>query len=112
MFESEDQRGDRDAEPGGAARTRADVVARADRRARDRSDRRRQRLERRHARRREHGTGATGTTSTRRIRTARGAQRGIAVATGATVLFVDDDVVLPPYFVAAHARARRPDGPS
>lgn len=30
---------------------------------------------------------------------------GIAAATGAIVLFVDDDVVLPPYFVAAHARA-------
>ena len=30
---------------------------------------------------------------------------GIAVATGEIVLFVDDDVVLPPYFVAAHARA-------
>ncbi len=30
---------------------------------------------------------------------------GIAAATGEIVLFVDDDVVLPPYFVAAHARA-------
>jgi glycosyltransferase involved in cell wall biosynthesis len=29
---------------------------------------------------------------------------GIAVATGEIVLFVDDDVVLPPYFVAGHAR--------
>ena len=29
---------------------------------------------------------------------------GIAAATGEIVLFVDDDVVLPPYFVAAHAR--------
>lgn len=31
--------------------------------------------------------------------------RGVAAATGEIVLFVDDDVVLPPYFVAAHARA-------
>lgn len=31
---------------------------------------------------------------------------GLAVASGAIVLFVDDDVVLPPYFVAAHARAQ------
>lgn len=31
--------------------------------------------------------------------------RGIAIATGSVVLFVDDDVVLPPDFVAAHARA-------
>lgn len=30
---------------------------------------------------------------------------GIALATGEIVLFVDDDVVLPPGFVAAHARA-------
>lgn len=30
---------------------------------------------------------------------------GLAVASGTIVLFVDDDVVLPPYFVAAHARA-------
>jgi len=30
---------------------------------------------------------------------------GIAVATGEIVLFVDDDVIVPPYFVAAHARA-------
>jgi glycosyltransferase involved in cell wall biosynthesis len=30
---------------------------------------------------------------------------GIAAATGEVVLFIDDDVVLPPYFVAAHARA-------
>ncbi len=30
---------------------------------------------------------------------------GIAAATGEVVLFVDDDVVLPPYFAAAHARA-------
>jgi glycosyltransferase involved in cell wall biosynthesis len=30
---------------------------------------------------------------------------GVAAATGEIVLFVDDDVVLPPYFVAAHARA-------
>jgi len=30
---------------------------------------------------------------------------GIAAATGEIVLFIDDDVVLPPYFVAAHARA-------
>jgi glycosyltransferase involved in cell wall biosynthesis len=30
---------------------------------------------------------------------------GIAAAAGEIVLFVDDDVVLPPYFVAAHARA-------
>jgi glycosyltransferase involved in cell wall biosynthesis len=30
---------------------------------------------------------------------------GIAAATGDIVLFVDDDVVLPPYFVASHARA-------
>jgi glycosyltransferase involved in cell wall biosynthesis len=29
---------------------------------------------------------------------------GIAAATGEIVLFVDDDVVLPPYFAAAHAR--------
>jgi glycosyltransferase involved in cell wall biosynthesis len=31
---------------------------------------------------------------------------GIAVATGEVVLFVDDDVVLPPFFVAVHARAQ------
>ncbi|GAC1539806.1 MAG: glycosyltransferase family 2 protein [Candidatus Velthaea sp.] len=31
--------------------------------------------------------------------------RGIAAATGAIVLFIDDDVVLPPAFVAAHQRA-------
>lgn len=31
---------------------------------------------------------------------------GLAVATGEIVLFVDDDVVLPPYFVSAHARAQ------
>jgi glycosyltransferase involved in cell wall biosynthesis len=30
---------------------------------------------------------------------------GIAVATGDIVQFVDDDVVLPPFFIAAHARA-------
>jgi glycosyltransferase involved in cell wall biosynthesis len=30
---------------------------------------------------------------------------GIAAATGEIVLFVDDDVILPPYFAAAHARA-------
>jgi glycosyltransferase involved in cell wall biosynthesis len=30
---------------------------------------------------------------------------GIALATGEIVLFVDDDVVLPPFFVSAHARA-------
>jgi glycosyltransferase involved in cell wall biosynthesis len=30
---------------------------------------------------------------------------GVAVASGEIVLFIDDDVVLPPYFVAAHARA-------
>jgi glycosyltransferase involved in cell wall biosynthesis len=30
---------------------------------------------------------------------------GVAAAQGAFVLFVDDDVVLPPFFVAAHARA-------
>ena len=30
--------------------------------------------------------------------------RGIAAATGEIVLFIDDDVVLPPFFVAAHAR--------
>jgi glycosyltransferase involved in cell wall biosynthesis len=30
---------------------------------------------------------------------------GIAAASGEFVLFIDDDVVLPPYFVAAHARA-------
>jgi glycosyltransferase involved in cell wall biosynthesis len=30
---------------------------------------------------------------------------GIAVATGEIVLFVDDDVVVPPFFVSAHARA-------
>ena len=29
---------------------------------------------------------------------------GIAVATGEIALFIDDDVVLPPFFVAAHAR--------
>jgi glycosyltransferase involved in cell wall biosynthesis len=36
---------------------------------------------------------------------------GIAAASGDVVLFVDDDVVLPPFFVAAHARAhaRRPE---
>jgi len=32
--------------------------------------------------------------------------RGIAAASGEVVLFVDDDVVLPPYFIAAHARAQ------
>jgi glycosyltransferase involved in cell wall biosynthesis len=32
---------------------------------------------------------------------------GIAAARGDIVLFVDDDVVLPPFFVAAHARAQR-----
>jgi len=31
--------------------------------------------------------------------------RGLAMATGSHVLFIDDDVVLPPHFVAAHARA-------
>jgi glycosyltransferase involved in cell wall biosynthesis len=31
--------------------------------------------------------------------------RGIASATGEIVLFIDDDVVLPPGFIAAHARA-------
>ena len=31
--------------------------------------------------------------------------RGVAVAAGSVVLFVDDDVVLPPDFLAAHARA-------
>jgi glycosyltransferase involved in cell wall biosynthesis len=30
---------------------------------------------------------------------------GIAAATGEIVQFIDDDVVLPPYFIAAHARA-------
>jgi glycosyltransferase involved in cell wall biosynthesis len=35
---------------------------------------------------------------------------GIAAATGEIVLFVDDDVVLPPYFVAAHARAHAAAG--
>ena len=35
---------------------------------------------------------------------ARARNAGIAAATGEIVLFVDDDVVLPPYFVAAHAR--------
>jgi len=30
---------------------------------------------------------------------------GIAVATGEIVQFIDDDIVLPPYFIAAHARA-------
>jgi glycosyltransferase involved in cell wall biosynthesis len=30
---------------------------------------------------------------------------GIAAATGTIVQFIDDDVVLPPYFIAAHARA-------
>jgi glycosyltransferase involved in cell wall biosynthesis len=30
---------------------------------------------------------------------------GVARATGEVLLFVDDDVVLPPFFVAAHARA-------
>ena len=29
---------------------------------------------------------------------------GVALATGEIVLFIDDDVVLPPFFVAAHAR--------
>jgi glycosyltransferase involved in cell wall biosynthesis len=29
---------------------------------------------------------------------------GVAVATGEIVLFVDDDVIVPPFFVAAHAR--------
>jgi len=31
--------------------------------------------------------------------------RGLALATGSHVLFIDDDVVLPPHFLAAHARA-------
>jgi len=31
--------------------------------------------------------------------------RGIAAATGAIVLFIDDDVILPPHFLAAHANA-------
>ena len=31
--------------------------------------------------------------------------RGIAIATGSVILFIDDDVVLPPDFLAAHARA-------
>ncbi|GAC1413711.1 MAG: glycosyltransferase family 2 protein [Candidatus Velthaea sp.] len=31
--------------------------------------------------------------------------RGIAAATGAIVLFIDDDVIVPPHFVAAHMRA-------
>jgi glycosyltransferase involved in cell wall biosynthesis len=31
--------------------------------------------------------------------------RGIAAATGSVVLFIDDDVVLPPHFLAAHAQA-------
>jgi glycosyltransferase involved in cell wall biosynthesis len=31
---------------------------------------------------------------------------GLAVAAGDVVLFVDDDVVLPPFFVGAHARAQ------
>jgi len=30
---------------------------------------------------------------------------GVAAATGALVLFVDDDVIVPPFFVAAHLRA-------
>jgi glycosyltransferase involved in cell wall biosynthesis len=30
--------------------------------------------------------------------------RGVAQASGSVVLFVDDDVVLPPFFVSAHAR--------
>jgi glycosyltransferase involved in cell wall biosynthesis len=36
---------------------------------------------------------------------------GIALASGDHVLFVDDDVVLPPDFLAAHARAHAADGP-
>jgi glycosyltransferase involved in cell wall biosynthesis len=35
---------------------------------------------------------------------ARARNAGVAVASGEIVLFVDDDVVLPPFFVAAHAR--------
>jgi len=31
--------------------------------------------------------------------------RGLAMATGSHVLFIDDDVVLPPHFLAAHVRA-------
>ena len=38
--------------------------------------------------------------------------RGIAVATGETVLFCDDDVQAPPHWVAAHARAHEPGEPA
>mgnify|MGYP001600154500 CR=1 FL=1 len=36
---------------------------------------------------------------------ARARNAGLAVAAGELVLFIDDDVILPPYFVAAHVRA-------
>ena len=36
---------------------------------------------------------------------ARARNAGIGVASGEIVQFIDDDVVLPPYFIAAHARA-------
>jgi glycosyltransferase involved in cell wall biosynthesis len=38
---------------------------------------------------------------------ARARNAGIAAATGEVILFIDDDVVLPPFFVAAHARAHQ-----
>jgi glycosyltransferase involved in cell wall biosynthesis len=40
---------------------------------------------------------------------ARARNAGVARATGEMLLFVDDDVVLPPFFVAAHARAHAAD---
>ena len=66
-----------------------------------RNDRRRQRLSATRAVAERHGVTYLFEGPNRPL--ARNA--GIAAASGEIVLFVDDDVVLPPYFVAAHARA-------